>query len=113
MSLVLLLLLVERPFTAATQQGLWWNMSEAVENEGLSHDESVTAFTAQGLFHKLQLERQQLLDASKDEGLVISHNQTTLMLFDIGAQNYDCELSDLRLPMHTLCIATPAPPSNI
>ena len=94
MTLALLLLLMERPFTAATQQGLWWNMSEAVQNETLSYDEHVTAFTAQGLFHKLQLERQQLSDASKDKGLVISHNQT-LMLFDIGAQNYDCELSDL------------------
>ena len=96
----MLLLLMVVPVTAATQQGFWWNMSAAVANEGLSYDEHVTAFAAQGLFHKSQSNRDTRArpsnrQSTSADGLSkwrgIAPSNQTLMMFDIGNQNYDCE----------------------
>ena len=56
------------------QNGHWWNMTEATKAESLNYDEQITAFAAQGLFNK--------------------KNQSALMFFDIGAENYDWPHAD-------------------
>ena len=110
----MLLLLAVVPFTAATQQGFWWNMSAAVASEGLSYDEHVTAFAAQGLFHKYQRDRDtHALPSNRPTSAdgfgkwraIAPHNQT-LMMFDIGQQNYDCE-SVVPLLLHTALMFGP------